>query len=191
MKKYRSIVLLCFMAMCVTSCVPLSFISTNNGGETPFDSFSVVLPGKWVRLSATEYLLLTRDGFPCQGIIVKRFSLENDFEKKAKPIKKGMLPHEQAEAFLDNIKADKTFLNLTVIENAPAALSGKKGFKLVYMYQTESGLTYRAIDYGLLEGDYLYSIQYDAPSRHYFDDTLEVFEQVAGSFKLKSKGTEN
>jgi hypothetical protein len=158
--------------------------------EGPFVSaplnFSVDPPQGWMRSNTDKYLLVTRDGVLLQKIVATRKSLdeEKQFRYTKKRVTSGMLPHEVAEIVLDDVQSDADNLNFEVVENAPATVAGKPGFKVVFTYRTKEGLKYRCMQYGLLWDNGLYSIFYIAPQRHYFDKDLPVFDNVVKSFKL-------
>jgi hypothetical protein len=75
-----------------------------------------------------------------------------------------------------------------VLENAPAELSGKLGYKLHVRFKTSRGLPYEQLIYGLCDKQTYYAMGFAAPSLYYFDRHKAEFEQMVASFKLKSKG---
>jgi hypothetical protein len=128
--------------------------------------------------------LITRDGVSLQYIQIERVKIEDSLKHTKKKFSKGMLPQEVAEVVLDNIASDKDNLNLEVIENIPATISGIPGFKAVYTHKTMDGLKLKSIYYGFIMQDWFYGIYYTAALRYYFDKDIETFEKVLETFKL-------
>ena len=95
-----------------------------------------------------------------------------------------MLPQEAAEVILDDISSYQAILNLEVLENIPAEISGFSGFKLVFTYKNEDGLRTKSIFYGFMKGEWFYSIGYNSAAIHYFEKDLETFKEVLKSFKV-------
>lgn len=147
-------------------------------------NFSVDLPQGWVQWNRGEHLLITRDGISLQYIQIGRTKVEDPLKHTKKKFSKGMLPQEAAEVALDNMASNPNVLNLEVIENSPAILSGIPGFKTVYIYKNKDGLKLKSIYYGFIVGDSFYSINYNAAVRYYFDKDIKTFERVVESFKL-------
>jgi hypothetical protein len=137
-----------------------------------------------MRWSRGESLLITRDGLSLQYIQIGRMKIENSLKHTKKKFSKGMLPQETAEVALDNMASNPDILNLEVIENIPATVNGIPGFKAIYTYKSKDGLKLKSIFYGLMIGDWFYSIQYDAAQRYYFDKDLKTFEKILESFRL-------
>jgi len=74
-----------------------------------------------------------------------------------------------------------------LIENGPAEIAGRPGFKLVFGYKDPDGLKMKLVAYGLLAGDTLYELMYRAPERHYFARDVGRFEQVRASFRIATE----
>ncbi len=159
-----------------------------------FRNFSVELPHGWRAFNISEYaltrdLLISKDGFYLQYILIKRTNIEEPFENNKRRIQKGMLPKEVSEVVLDDLRVDQTVLNLEIIENVPVKISGIPGFKAVFTYKNSDGLKLKSIYYGFLHEERFYTIRYNAALRHYFEKELKTFEEILKSFKLiKSKG---
>ncbi len=62
------------------------------------------------------------------------------------------------------------------------------GYKLLYSFRTQKGLTYKGVDYGFIQGAFYYYAVYEAPSRHYFKKDYETFERVRESLRLVQEG---
>lgn len=147
--------------------------------------FQVTLPAGWRRATfVRDALLLTRDGVSLQymRIGVVAFGDELPFTKKT--FVNGMSPQEVAALELDEVRSDPTLRNFAVIENTPFPLAGFPGFKLIYAFRTGNGLRLKRVHYGVMLGDWVYRIQYQAPARYYFEKDIATFEQVRESFRI-------
>jgi hypothetical protein len=171
--------------------IPLIFLVgcapwTQVGGlyKNESHNFSVELPQGWMRWSQGEDLLITRDGVLLQNIQIVRQNIEDPLKHTKKKFSKGMLPQEAAEVVLDNIASNQNILNLEVVENSPATISGIPGFKAVYTHKNKDGLKFKSIFYGFIVGDSFYGINYNAAQRFYFDKDIQTFDNVVESFKV-------
>ncbi len=147
-------------------------------------NFSVELPQGWMKWNQGEHLFITRDGISLQYIQIGRVKIEEPLKHTKKKFSKGMLPQEAAEVYLDDIASNSNMINLEVIENLPATISGIPGFKAVYTYKNKDGLKLKNIHYGFIMENWVYGINYNAAQRYYFDKDTNQFEKVFESFKL-------
>lgn len=177
MKKYLYVILIF-----VVGCAPW----TQVGGLYKQEShnFSVELPQGWMKWNQGEHLFITRDGVSLQYIQIGRVKIEDPLKHTKKKFSKGMLPQEVAEVYLDNIASNSDMINLEVIENIPATIHGIPGFKSIYTYKNKDGLKFKSIHYGFMVENYVYSINYNAAQRYYFDKDINIFDKVVDSFKL-------
>jgi hypothetical protein len=148
------------------------------------DQYSVDLPQGWMKLTSDKYLLVTRDGALLQNIIIERVGIDEPLEHTKKKLNKNMLTQEAADVVIDNISSDKAVLNLVILENIPVTIDASQGFKILYTYKNKDGLRFKSLYCGFLSGDWLYSIRYTAPERHYFHKDVGTFEKVLNSFRL-------
>jgi hypothetical protein len=149
------------------------------------ENFTVNLPNGWQRYNAVaNKVVITRQGMLLQQIAIFRTPIDKKLPYTHKMILPDMLPQEVAEVVIDNLKSNPNISNGVIIENDPALISGQAGFKFVYNYRTKGGLDKKGIFYGLLKGDQLYKLVYEAPRRYYFDKDLETFEDTVASFRL-------
>jgi hypothetical protein len=170
------VVLLVFMAGCA--------VWQQTGGPFSGAGYTLDLPKGWMASKNTKNMGITRDGLALQQIRVRIADITKQDDEDAKKIlKKGMLPQEAAERVLDIMRSDKSLSQFTLVENAPAQIGGREGFRLVYTYRNDP-VRYRTVYYGLLQGETFYRISYTAPVRYYFDKDVAVFEAIVKSFKL-------
>ena len=119
---------------------------------------------------------------------VQRREIGAELKHTKKTFAKDMLPQEVAEIELDNVRANPNVTNFELLENVPAEIDGRPGFKLVYTYRTRDGLPLKRAHYGLVLGEWVYRIQYQAPVQYYFDRDFDVFERVRASLRFSTKG---
>jgi len=186
MKKILLIALLFFIA----GCMPPPPWSTIGGPYPEYpQNFYVELPNGWKKSNRVNYLLVTRDGALLQNIIITSLEIDKGLEYTKKKLKKDMLPQEVAEVIIDDLTSNPNVLNLVVIENTPAKISGHQGFKLLFTFRNREGVKYKSVYYGFIAGGKFYGIRYTAAERYYFDKDIETFEKIVKSFKSLSEET--
>lgn len=178
MKKYLCLLLL----LCVTACA--SFNQQKGSPGPSSNNFAIEFPEKWTKLNIQHYLMFTRSGPFSQYILVQQRYVDKPFDHTKKKINRGMLPQEAAEVIGDEIISDRSILNFQVIENLPARVGGHDGFKMVFTYKTRDGLKFKTLYYGLLQGEWFYSLRLNAAEANYSDIDIETFKTVLKSFKL-------
>lgn len=95
-----------------------------------------------------------------------------------------MLPQEAAEVAIDNFRSNPNIFNMQIIENNPAVIGGYNGFKIVYKYKTDKGLTKKGVYYCSVVDEWRYKIVYEAPARYYYTKDLPALERIKESFRL-------
>ena len=148
--------------------------------------YTVDLPKGWMATKDPKSLNITRDGLPLQQVNVYIIDITKLEKENEKILSKSMLPQELAERVLDRMRSNKSVSQFTVVENVPAQIGGKEGFRVVYTFRQDK-VRYREIYYGMLQGETYYRISYSAPVRYYFDKDVAVFEEIVKSFKLDEK----
>ncbi len=145
---------------------------------------SVNLPAGWMRQNRRDIVLATRDGLPLQTIMVETIHVNDDLKYTKKKFSPGMLPQEQAETIIDNMTSNQKVLGLKVLENKPAKIDGRQGFRALISFKDSDGLAYRSLYYGFMEKEWFYGLRYTAPQRHYFERDREAFDKAVSSVKL-------
>jgi hypothetical protein len=173
------LLLIIFLTGCAT------WVQVGGNYETSSHNFKTELPDGWRKYNPDKSrVLITKDGFTLQWISVSRTPIDKKLAFTQKQISKQMLPQEAAEVVIDNFRSNPKIFNLQIIENNPALIGGYAGFKIVYQYQTEKGLTKKGVYYCSLVDEWCYKIIYVAPARHYYSKDLPALEKVKASFKL-------
>jgi hypothetical protein len=182
MKKF---LLLVAVTLLLNGCAP--WTRTCGPYTASRENITLDLPDGWMRLNASDFFIITRDGLGLQNIMMERIGVDDTLAHTKKKYRKGMLPLEAAEVLMDNMASNEKVLGFVVNENKPAKVDGKQGFRAVYSYRTEDGLKKKAVIYGFMNLEWFYVLQYVAPQRYYFDRDLRTFERiVAGASLLDS-----
>lgn len=182
MKKLLLPIVLASLAGCVTPPARVDVPLT----EAPDRSYTVDLPVGWIRhIAQDKSVLVSRDGFPLQIIVVAHLGAAGAFPKTKKAASETMLPSELAELQIAEMKTEgEQMAALKVIENEPAALDGRDGFRVRVSYRTPRGLEIHRVTYGAADPSGYYRLDYVAPVLHYFDGTYGDFDKVVKSFRL-------
>ncbi|MGA7986003.1 MAG: hypothetical protein WCA01_12555 [Burkholderiales bacterium] len=162
-----------------------TYALTGSGPTSPEDkSYSVTLPQNWVRLSSDgKRMIVTRDGFGLQRIMITRTDAKDAFPKIKKQADDKLLASELAELQIAELKSSGA-PNLTVMENLPARIGGGIGFRLRIRFLNDDGLAFDQVWCGVLDKGHYYLISFHAPELYYFDKYLPDFDRTLASFKL-------
>ena len=181
--------LLAIMLAGVAGCVPPPARIDLARTEALDHSYNVDLPVGWIRhYTQNGQMLVSRDGFALQVIGVIHRPLDKAFPKTKKAASDSMLPSELAELWIAELKTTSPqTAALTVIDNEPAVLDGRDGFRLRVSYRTPRGLEVNQMTYALADKSGYYQMDYVAPKLHYFDATSSDFEKVVASFRTAGK----
>lgn len=179
----RKLILLAMM-LSLAGCATWNWTRVGGVQSSSSENYSVEFPDGWMQSPSRDYLLITRDGAALQNIVIEKRGVDAELANTKKKLRKGMLPQEVAEVILDGVSSNPANLNLELLENQPATISGLPGFKAVVAYKTKGGLSIKAVYCGLLTHEFYYGIYYRAAQRYYFDKDIETFEKVVQSFTL-------
>jgi hypothetical protein len=150
--------------------------------------FTLDVPSDWRALDESRSgIVYSRQGKSLQMIVAQVQPLEKELDFTKKKFTKGMLPHEAAEVVADTLRSNPQLARQEIMENAPATIAGRKGFKVAYRFHTPEGLSKQGVQYGFMTDDQLYLLSYEAPTRYYYATDLPTFERVKDSFRLKSQ----
>ncbi|MBW1999220.1 MAG: hypothetical protein JRJ29_14820 [Deltaproteobacteria bacterium] len=147
-------------------------------------NFSIEFPENWKRLDSKRFLIFTRENPFLQYILVQQRPIGKSFRNTKRKITRGMLPEEAAEVVLDEITLDRSVIDLHLVKNEPATVNQYDAFKLIFTYSTRQGGNYRTIYYGMIRGDWFYSLRYNASRNHYSEADIEAFLKVLDSFTI-------
>jgi hypothetical protein len=150
----------------------------------PDNAFSVEIPEGWWKPNHIDKYIITKDGVFLQYVLIQQRPIDRPYRNTKRKLNKGMLPQEAAGVIIDEIASDRRISNFNVIENAPAIIDGREGFKILFTYKDKKGSTFKTLYYGFISGDSFYNLRYNAAMRHYFEKDIPAFEQILSSFKV-------
>ena len=179
MKKFLTLLISLFL---ITSCA--SVAQKRSLKDLSDNDFSVEIPNGWWKPKHLDKYLITKDGVFLQYVLIQQRPIDRPYRNTKKKLNKGMLPQEAAGVIIDEIASDRRIYNFNVIENAPAIIDGREGFKILFTYKDKKGSTFKTLYYGVISGDSFYNLRYNAAMRHYFEKDITTFEQILSSFKV-------
>jgi hypothetical protein len=148
--------------------------------------YQVTLPAGWVRvLDETREVILTREGVMLQQIALRSVPHKKAFPRLKKPAGDKLLPSELAELQIAETKrGSQVESNLEVMENGPALIGGRTGFRLRLRFVTPKGIPFEQLLYGVCDGKNYYLLGLQAAGFYYFEAHREEFERMVASFRL-------
>jgi hypothetical protein len=173
MKKLAIVICLAFLMGCAAT---QSSVQQN---------FSAQTPNKWYQVNTPKFYILTKDGPYSQYILVQQRPIEKPFAHTQKILARGMASRDAAAVFVDEIRNDEAVLNFRLLENKPATVNGYEAFKLVFAYEDKDGLKFQTYMYGFLNGNWFYTLRYNADLACYCSEDIEEFQKFAQSFKAR------
>ena len=181
--RYAAIVSTC---AALAACIPGPARVDSARTQGPDKAYSVDLPVGWIKQYTMENnLMASRDGFLLQSVAIVRRPLKDAFQRTKKDAADSMLPSELAELEIAEIKArDELTEALTVLENEPASVNGKEGFRVRVAYHNPRGLEIHEEVYGVVGQSRLYLLVYRAPRLYYFPKYYPDFQKTVESFKI-------
>ena len=176
------------VAVCtaLAGCVPAPVRVDSPRTQAPDKSYTVDLPTGWIKQQTMQNnLIASRDGYLLETLAVVRRPLKQAFERTKKDATETMLPSELAELEIAEIKArDELTEALAVLENEPALVSGKEGFRVRVAYRNPRGLELYEEAYGVADKSSLYLLVYRAPRLYYFPRYYPDFQKTVASFRV-------
>ena len=158
-----------------------------SASKSATQNFAVVIPEGWTRFSSSEYFMLTREGVFSQYILVLQRRVDEPFSHTKNRLRKDMSPKEAAGIITDELSSDDNLVNFQSLEYIPVKVGGYDGFRIIFRYQDKNGQNFRTAFYGLLEGNWFYSLRYCALEGKYSDEDLKAFEKVVNSFRISDE----
>jgi len=126
-------------------------------------------------------LLLTRNGTSLQLIVIGRAPIEEALSHTKKRLSARMLPDAITDIVLDNFRENPAITNFRPLEIGTALFAGFNAPRIVYSYEGDENVKKMGIYSALLIDDWYYFLQYQAPTRHYFQRDQASFDDVLKS----------
>ena len=176
-------ILLIFVVLAFSGCVAWTKLSGRVYQEKGF-GFRAEMAADWMRYSLVPYFLMTKDGIVLDSIFVERVRFNKKLDHTKKTYFEEMTAEELAEIEIDNIKSDDS-IDIDLISNRLERVDNRLAFRAEYIETiNETGLKVHAIQYGFVEGKWIYRIIYKAVEQHYFPLTKGAFERFIETFQL-------
>lgn len=181
----RRAALLIVLAAALAGCASWEAIESGNA-KLKEDGYEITLPSGWVRVMyETQEVILTREGVMLQQIAVKSVPHNKAFPRLKKAAGEKLLPSELAELQIAETKrSSQVESNLEVMENEPAQIGGRTGFRVRLRFVTPRGLPFEQLLYGVCDGTNYYLMGLQAPGFYYFDAHREEFERMVATFRF-------
>ncbi|MBN2033954.1 MAG: hypothetical protein JW836_11810 [Deltaproteobacteria bacterium] len=146
--------------------------------------FSAQPPEKWHRVDSPEFYILTKDGPYSQYILIQQRPLEKPFIHTSKALAGGMSSGDAAALFLEEIMNDEAVYNFRLLENRSAHVNHHEAFRLVFTYENKEGLKFQTYMYGFINGNWFYTLRYNADLVCYSHHDIEEFHRFLRSFRI-------
>jgi hypothetical protein len=185
----RAVLVLAVVAL--AGCLPRApFVPTPDAGvfEGVDRAYTVELPRGWMRVNNYQTLAITREGPTLQSIVIARREMSKPLRGSKRVLSASMEPYEMAELLAGEMTSGESATGVKILENVPATVGGRRGFKLVVSYKDKDGLRMKSAQYGVASEKWLWAVAYTAPARRYFDRDLRVFEKMVSSLRFTTKG---
>jgi hypothetical protein len=182
MKKIFRIIMFLFVAGCV-ACAHTGGIS-----KPASYSFTIDIPEGWRKIDNNRYLFVTKESPFLQYIMVQNRPIGKSFRNTKKKMQKEMFPEEAAQIIIDELISDQNLVNLRILNNAPAAIKGHEGFKILYTYSDSEGQVYKTLYYGFIKEDTFFNLRFTAMDGVYFQRDIGDFINILNTFQIIREG---
>jgi hypothetical protein len=148
-------------------------------------ALEVQLPPGWLRYNpARNGFVMTRDGLRLETIALSSARIGKKLPKTERVYRADMLPYELAEVSLGLIEASGAAKNLKTETIELASVAGRDGYRADASYVDEQGLPKQLRMYGLIVGDHVCQMVYDAAKAVYYEKYLPAFEGLVASARV-------
>lgn len=180
--KVFTIFLVFFSFLFLTACVP----SWSVVGKNPIkvhDAYTIQAPSDWRKLKLDDRLILTPESPEMASLVLDVYPGKLKFQFTKRVFNSNMLPEEVAELVIDNYSLNPSNQNFKLISNEPAVINNYDGFRIQFEYKSTTGVPVSVVVVGFMQKDRLFTIEYEALKRVYFDKYLASFEKILASVK--------
>jgi hypothetical protein len=167
----------------IVFCLVLLAGCASNPSSCP-QNFSAQAPEKWHQVNTPDFYLLTKDGPYSQYILVQQRPIDKPFLHTSKKLFMGMAARDVAAVFLEEIANDEEVHNFHVMENQLTRINQHEAFRLVFTYEDKDSRQFKTFMYGFLDGNWFYSLRYNADSSFYCNQDIEEFNRFVQSFRV-------
>ena len=159
---------------------------THTGGISKASSygFTIDIPKGWRKIDNNRYLFATKESPFFQYIMVQNRPIGRSFRHTKKKMQREMVAEEAAQIIIDELKSDQNLMNLRILDNAPATISGHAGFKILYIYKDSKGRVYKTLYYGFIKEDTFFNLRFTAADHIYFQRDVGSFKNILNTLQI-------
>jgi hypothetical protein len=155
---------------------------SSNPTSSP-NNFSAQTPEKWYQVDTPNFYILTKDGPYSQYILVQQRPIDKPFAHTSKKLVSGMAPKDVAGIFLEEVTNDEEVRNFLLLENRLGRVNSHEAFRLIFTYEDKDNRQFKTLMYGFLNGDWFYTLRYNADQSFYCNQDIEEFQKFVKSFR--------
>jgi len=184
------LLLITLLTLSLSGCLEVwTRIDTANARITE-SNYTVALPPGWVRNNFyRDGIAITQDGLGIQMMDVSVLPHDKAFPKTKRKASAELLPAELAEMVLAEHRADPLLANLSVLETAPAKVSGQPGVRVKFSFKNSRGVAYQREVYAAATPSGVALVGYQAITRYYWERDYASFQQFLSTLRLLSPTT--
>lgn len=146
--------------------------------------YTIQTPSKWMIIHQGSSTMLSRHGPFLESIRIFSHSLEDSLPHTRLKVHADMLPHEIGETLLYSMMADQQKSHVKMAAQSLEKVDGRIAVRMRIDYQVND-IPCSDLVYAFIVEPSLYQIRYSATKRHYFEESLDEFEKVVKSFRMK------
>lgn len=158
---------------------------------------------KYATNGANSRFIVTREGRYLQNILIERIHVEDSkgilcwdcafpyvyvswpmLQKRFTP---HMAPMDAATVVIENLRQNSALSNFSPASVELQTIDGHECFKAMFEYRIAikgRQVPYRTVYYGLVLGDWFYSISYSGAARYYYEKDIENFYELVKSLRF-------
>jgi len=171
----------------LSGCQGWQHVKNESQTEITTSSYSVSVPKGWVKHVFNNQTTLSKDGVAVNLIIISRLDHDDAFKTIKKQSSVSLLPEELGNLFYSNIRSEyeTAGLKVNLESNKPVIIDGRDGFHIHMRAIGDKGLRIGIDVKGVATDKGLYFLQYQAPILVYYSRSINDFNQIVNSMRLK------
>ncbi len=141
-------------------------------------------PPNWMIMYEGTSTILSKHGPSLEKILIFRNKITDQLPFTSLQIYPEMLPHELGEVILSRIIAAPQVSNVCLMEESVTEIDSRQAVRLTIEYQINA-IGFTDLIYAFIDGLFLYELRYTAAKRYYYAESINTFETLVKSFRLK------
>lgn len=146
--------------------------------------YSFETPPKWMISSKGPSTILSRHGPSLERILISKQKISEAQLNTNLRIYPEILPHELGEVLLSSIISSPGISNVVLTNMQISNIDSRNSVNITADYQV-GDVTFTDFIYAFVDKQFLYQIRFIATKRHYFNESLDEFNSVVKSFKVR------